>query len=264
MISNRRLVILAGAVVAAASWLVFHNTPARRLAHGACRGCNVLLVTIDTLRVDRVGAFGGSQGLTPTLDRLAREGLRLTRAYASAPLTLPSHASILTGMSPPRHGVRANGLFRLGPELPTLATVLKAAGYRTGAFVGAFVLDARFGLNRGFDVYDDKYGEKAVDDPAEGAERRAEDVVRPAAAWILNQQSAINQQSATSSQQWFAWVHLYDPHEPYRAPAPYGSQHEPYDAEVAYADAMVGRLVATLPAGVLDRTVITIAADHGE
>ena len=130
------------------------------MASGACRGCNVLLITIDTLRVDRVGAFGGRPGLTPHLDRLASAGLRFTRAYSSAPLTLPSHASILTAVSPPVHGLRANGLFRLGPKLPTLATVLKAAGYRTGAFVGAFVLDARFGLNRGFDVYDDRYGEK--------------------------------------------------------------------------------------------------------
>ena len=152
---------------------------------GACRGCNVLLITIDTLRLDRVGAFGGRAGLTPTLDRLAAEGLRLTRAYSAAPLTLPSHASILTAVSPPVHGLRANGLFRLGPELPTLATVLKGAGYRTGAFVGAFVLDARFGLNRGFDVYDDRYGEKTADDPAEGAERRAEEVIKPAAAWII-------------------------------------------------------------------------------
>src|SRR5216684_7800546 len=264
MISNRRLVIVAGAVVvtAATSWLVFHATSTRRLAHGACGGCNVLLVTIDTLRVDRVGAFGGSPGLTPTLDRLAREGLRLTRAYASAPLTLPSHASILTGMSPPRHGVRANGLFRLGPELPTLATVLKAAGYRTGAFVGAFVLDARFGLNRGFDEYDDRYGEKHAGDPADGAERRGEEVIKPALAWI-NQQS--NQQSAIGNLQWFAWVHLYDPHEPYRAPQPYASQHDPYDAEVAYADAMVGKLLADLrSAGQLDHTLVIVAADHGE
>src|SRR3954469_8445494 len=120
----------------------------------------------------------------PPLDRLASGGARLTRVYASAPLTLPSHASILTAVSPPVHGLRANGLFRLGPNLPTLATILKGAGYRTGAFVGAFVLDARFGLNRGFDVYDDRYGEKPTNDPAEGAERRAEDVIRPAAAWI--------------------------------------------------------------------------------
>jgi arylsulfatase A-like enzyme len=141
--------------------------------------------------------------------------------------------------------------------------VLKSAGYRTGAFVGAFVLDARFGLNRGFDVYDDRYGEKQTGDPAEGAERRAEDVVRPAAAWIL--QPSSGQLSALSPQPFFAWVHLYDPHEPYRAPEPYASQHEPYDAEVAYTDAMVGKLLAELRAARrLDRTLVIVAADHGE
>ena len=241
-------------IVVTAGWLWWQRAAAPAMASGACRGCNVLLITIDTLRLDRVGAFGGRPGLTPNLDRLATEGLRLTRAYSAAPLTLPSHASILTAVSPPVHGLRANGLFRLGPALPTLATVLKAAGYRTGAFVGAFVLDARFGLNRGFDVYDDRYGEKAPGDPAEGAERRAEDVVRPAAAWITQ-----------GPQPFFAWVHLYDPHEPYRAPEPYASQHEPYDAEVAYTDAMVGRLLDDLrAAGQLDRTLIVVAADHGE
>jgi arylsulfatase A-like enzyme/tetratricopeptide (TPR) repeat protein len=242
-------------------WLAWRREPQAVLQTGACRGCNVLLITIDTLRLDRVGAFGGRPGLTPTLDALARNGVRFTRAYASAPLTLPSHASILTAVSPPVHGLRANGLFRLGPNLPTLATLLKSAGYRTGAFVGAFVLDARFGLNRGFDVYDDRYGETPLNESSEGAERRAEDVVRPAAAWITNQQSAIGNQQFP----WFAWVHLYDPHEPYRAPEPYASQHEPYDAEVAYADAMVGRLLDTLrAANQLDRTVVVVAADHGE
>jgi arylsulfatase A-like enzyme/tetratricopeptide (TPR) repeat protein len=253
-------------LLALAGWFVWRRAAAPAIASGACRGCNVLLITIDTLRLDRVGAFGGRPGLTPHLDQLAAQGLRLTRAYSAAPLTLPSHASILTAVSPPVHGLRANGLFRLGPKLPTLATVLKEAGYRTGAFVGAFVLDARFGLNRGFDVYDDRYGEKAPGDPAEGAERRAEDVVKPAAAWI-NQQSnhRENQQSPIGNQQWFAWVHLYDPHEPYRAPEPYASQHEPYDAEVAYADAMVGRLLDALrAAGQLEHTLIVVAADHGE
>src|SRR5439155_14811860 len=248
-----------------------------------CAGCNVLLITIDTLRSDRVGAFGGPPGLTPNLDRLAEHGLRLTRAYAAAPLTLPSHASILTGLSPPAHGVRTNGLFRLGPTVPTLATILKAAGYRTGAFVGAFVLDARFGLNRGFDVYDDRYGENPAGDPAEGAERRGEEVITPAIAWILRGEAApgtlapgtpapgtsapgtSTQHLAPSTQHpFFAWVHLYDPHEPYRAPEPYASQHAPYDAEVAYADAMVGRLVASLPATDRDRTLVIVAADHGE
>jgi choline-sulfatase len=248
-------------IIATGGWLWWRRA-APALIAGACRGCNVLLITIDTLRVDRVGAFGGRGSLTPNLDALASGGFRLTRAYSAVPLTLPSHASILTAVSPPVHGLRANGLFRLGPSLPTLATVLKSAGYRTGAFVGSFVLDARFGLNRGFDAYDDRYGEKAAGDPAEGAERRAEEVVRPAAAWI-NQ--SINQQSAIGNQQWFAWVHLYDPHEPYRAPEPYASQHDPYDAEVAYADAMVGRLLADLrAAGQLDRTLIMVAADHGE
>ncbi|HET6957549.1 MAG TPA: sulfatase-like hydrolase/transferase [Vicinamibacterales bacterium] len=280
----------------AGGWLWWRRAATPAMVSGACRGCNVLLITIDTLRVDRVGAFGGRPGLTPRLDQLASAGLRLTRTYSAAPLTLPSHASILTAVSPPVHGLRANGLFRLGPNLPTLATVLKAQGYRTGAFVGAFVLDARFGLNRGFDVYDDRYGEKPSDDPAEGAERRAEDVIKPAANWIiqgsglraqgsqtaqaepsaLSPQPSSGQPSALSPQPssgakpsapspWFAWVHLYDPHEPYRAPEPYASQHEPYDAEVAYTDAMVGRLLDELQAaGRLERTLVIVAADHGE
>jgi arylsulfatase A-like enzyme/Flp pilus assembly protein TadD len=251
------LVMLSGCV-----WL----RPSTRIETGSCGGCNVLLMTIDTLRTDRVGAFGSRRGLTPNLDRLAAEGLRFTRAYTSAPLTLPAHASILTGSHPPVHGLRANGLFRLGPTVPTLATVLKSAGYRTGAFVGSFVLDARFGLNRGFDVYDDRYGERHADDGTEGAERRAEEVMKPALDWILGQsgnQSAIrNPQSATP---WLAWVHFYDPHDPYRAPEPYASKFEPYDAEVAYTDATLGRLLDSLrAAGQLERTLVVVAADHGE
>ena len=251
-----------------AVWWWWPNTERVHVASGACRGCNVLLITIDTLRLDRVGAFGSTRGLTPTLDRLAREGLAMTHAYASAPLTLPSHTSILTAVSPPVHGVRANGLFRLGPNLPTLATVLKAAGYRTGAFVGAFVLDARFGLTRGFDVYDDHYGEKHEGDLTEGAERRADQVIEPAFRWIVGFDSALG---ATPSSlpapisKWFAWVHLYDPHEPYEAPEPWRSQHEPYDAEVAYTDAMIGRLLEQLQSSrELERTLVVIAADHGE
>ncbi|HTK28216.1 MAG TPA: sulfatase, partial [Vicinamibacterales bacterium] len=229
------------------------RTPAP-IRSGSCTGCNLLLITIDTLRRDRVGAFGGTGGLTPHLDALAASGLRFTDAYASAPLTLPSHASIFTAVSPPVHGIRTNGLLRLGPSLPTLATILHDRGYRTGAFVGAFVLDARFGLNRGFDVYDDRYGEHHEGDETEGAERRAEDVVKPAAAWI-----------SAGSSPYFAWVHLYDPHEPYRAPEPFASQHAPYDAEVAYTDAMVGRLFDSLQAaGRLDRTLVVVSADHGE
>ena len=264
---KRVSIVVAALAIAGCGWL----RPPTRIESGACRGCNVLLVTIDTLRTDRVGAFGSQRGLTPNLDRLAADGFRFTRAYTSAPLTLPAHASILTASHPPVHGLRANGLFRLGPNVPTLATVLKSAGYRTGAFVGSFVLDARFGLNRGFDVYDDRYGERHVDDDGtEGAERRAEDVMKPALAWILGQseiqseiQSAIrNPQSAIP---WLAWVHFYDPHDPYRAPAPYASRFEPYDAEVAYTDAILGRLIDSLrTAGQLEHTLVAVAADHGE
>lgn len=221
----------------------------------------MLLVTIDTLRRDRVGAFGGPSDLTPNLDRLARDSIRFTQAYASAPLTLPSHTSILTAVSPPVHGVRTNGLFRLGPSLPTLATVLHDAGYRTGAFVGAFVLDARFGLNRGFDVYDDRYGESHAAD-TEGAERRAEEVIKPALAWIDTQHPTPGTRHGPP---FFAWVHLYDPHEPYRAPEPYASRHQPYDAEVAYTDATIGRFLDDLGArGLLDHTLVVVSADHGE
>src|SRR5262245_42997281 len=225
------------AVVIASAWWMRYRSVSLVVRPSACAGCNVLLITIDTLRSDRVGAFGSTLGLTPTLDRLAAGGLRFTRTYSAAPLTLPSHASILTAVSPPVHGVRANGLFRLGPAIPTLATVLKEAGYRTGAFVGAFVLDARFGLNRGFDVYDDRYGEAHSGEPADSAERRAEDVVKPASEWILGASvpgatvpgatvPGATVPGATVPGAWpprafFAWVHLYDPHEPYRAPEPY-------------------------------------------
>jgi choline-sulfatase len=291
--------------VAAAGWWLSHRQ--QPIASGSCSNCNILLITIDTLRTDRVGAFGGSPQLTPNLDRLAADSVRFTRAYASAPLTLPSHTSILTSLSPPAHGIRANGLFRLADSVPTLATVLRERGYRTGAFVGAFVLDARFGLSRGFDVYDDNYGEKHEGDETEGAERRAEDVIKPATSWILGEKDAAikdspsargpREQSESSSgaarasgggapravkedgaagasspssppgvsRPWFAWVHLYDPHAPYRAPEPYASQHEPYDAEVAYTDAMVGKLLDDLRhANQLDRTIVVVTADHGE
>jgi choline-sulfatase len=259
---RRAFLAVLALCIAAVAWFVWRRAAPAPIRPGVCAGCNVLLITIDTLRADRVGAFGGPPGLTPNLDRLAAEGLRLTRTYSSAPLTLPSHTSILTAVSPPVHGVRANGLFRLGNGLPTLATILKSRGYRTGAFVGAFVLDARFGLNRGFDVYDDRYGEKHAGDDTEGAERRADEVIKPATAWILPP-SAIGHQPLPAP--FFAWIHLYDPHEPYRAPEPYASQHAPYDAEVAYTDAAIGHLLTSLTAArALDNTLVIVAADHGE
>jgi len=218
-------------------------------------GSNLLLVTVDTLRRDRVGAYGSTAGLTPTLDALARSGVRFTRAFSHVPMTLPAHASILTGRTPVGHGVRANGTYRLNDGIPTLATVLKASGYRSGAFVGAFVLDARYGLSRGFDEYDERYGQSGRSTFA-FAERRAADTVQAAGDWIV---------SSGAAGPWFAWIHLFDPHAPYDAPVEYRAGRSPYDAEVAYTDAMIGRLLDRLRAArALDRTLIIVTADHGE
>ena len=224
---------------------------------GALRGMNVLLVTVDTLRQDRVGAYGNASGLTPTLDRLAAAGIRYSHAFSPAPLTLPAHASILTGLLPRHHGIHNNSKVHLDDHVPTLAAVLKRTGYRTGAFVGAFVLDRRFGLNQGFDEYDDRLprGDRAS---FHFSERRAVEVVTSAGNWILSPPAA-------AGTPWFAWVHLFDPHAPYDAPVEYRAGRSPYDAEVAYADAMLGRLLARLAAAhALDRTLIVVTADHGE
>jgi arylsulfatase A-like enzyme len=150
------------------------------IASGALRGANVLLVTVDTLRADHVGAYGSTRGATPTIDRLAAEGWRVETAYAHVPLTLPSHTALLTGAYPFVNGVRDNGSFRFDGRQPTLASTLKAAGYRTGAFVAAFVLDARFGLNAGFDVYDDKYGSRPTGGGVSVLERPADQVLNAA------------------------------------------------------------------------------------
>ncbi len=227
---------------------------------GALKGRNVLLITIDTLRADRLGVYGNPAGLTPNLDRAAREGIRYAHAFSHVPITLPAHASILSGLLPFSHGIRNNTAFRLG-DTPTLATWLKGAGYRTGAFVGAFVLDRRFGLSHDFDTYDDYYGH--IGDAAEFriVERRAERVVEPALNWILGAASGDSGPRAP----WFAWIHLYDPHAPYEAPPEYRPGRSAYDAEVAYTDAMIGRLLDRLrDTGELDRTLLVMTSDHGE
>jgi arylsulfatase A-like enzyme/Flp pilus assembly protein TadD len=248
------------------------------IAAGALHGSNVLLITIDTLRADRVGAYGSNRGLTPTIDGFAKDGWRFERAYAHVPLTLPSHASLLTASYPTRQGVHDNGTFRLGPSSPTLAEALKRDGYRTAAFVGAFVLDARFGLGRGFDVYDDRMVGRGGD--VEFVQRSAEQVLAPAYDWIIGKGSGLRAEdlerpsstlspkpSALADRPWFAWVHLYDPHEPYAPPEPYRSRYaaEPYDGEIAYADAALGAFVGNLRrSNALDHTLVIIASDHGE
>jgi arylsulfatase A-like enzyme/Tfp pilus assembly protein PilF len=272
-------VALAVLAAAAACACNSRSHPAPPPAAGALRGSNVLLVTIDTLRADRVGAYGSPLGATPTLDRLAREGVRFDVAHAHVPLTLPSHATIMTGLYPGGNGVHDNGSFRFDGAKPTLAGRLKSAGYRTGAFVGAFVLDARFGLNAGFDRYDDRVqGDSANLDVVQ---RTAAAVLAPAYDWIANGTvEPSNPQPRTVEPKnperrtptpdpgpWFAWVHLYDPHEPYAPPEPFASRYaqDRYAGEIAYADASLGAFLDRLrAAGALDRTLIVVAADHGE
>ncbi len=224
---------------------------------GALRGSNLLVVTIDTLRPDRLGLYGSTAGLTPNLDRLGSEGIVFENVLAHVPVTLPSHTSLFTAKIPPRHGVHDNGTFRVGAGEETLALRLKSRGYETAAFVGAFVLDARFGLDRGFDLYDDYYGEKRSFASFTELERPAEAVLAPAERWLTER----------GAKPWFAWVHLFDPHAPYEAPEPYRSRHsaDPYGAEVAYADAALGAFLDKLGAhGLLEKTLLVVVADHGE
>jgi arylsulfatase A-like enzyme/Flp pilus assembly protein TadD len=213
-----------------------------------------VLVTIDTLRADHVGCYGADWASTPTLDALASRGLRFSTAISPAPLTLPSHATLLTALDPPEHGVRANGAFRLEEGVPTLAERFGDAGFSTAAFVSAFVLDRRFGLARGFAHYDDTLGVQSEDIGV--ASRPAGESVDRALAWL-----------ASAPERFFLWLHLYDPHAPYEPPEPYRTRQlgRPYDGEIAYADAELGRLLAALDARFPDgRTLLAVTADHGE
>jgi choline-sulfatase len=221
---------------------------------------NVLLVTIDTFRADRLGT-----GVAPALDRLAASGLRFTTARAAVPLTLPSHTTILTGLLPPVHGVRENGVDALSDAHPTIARLLKTAGYETAAFVGAFVLDRRFGLAQGFDTYDDQIPRDPNATERLEAERPASAVVDRALTWFERRGSARGP-SPEPQAPFFVWLHLYDPHAPYNPPDEFRARtRTPYDGEIAFADAQIARVFEWLRAhGQIDRTVIVVAGDHGE
>ena len=221
---------------------------------------NVLLISVDTLRADRLGSYGHAGAQTPVLDRLAAGGARFAQVTTVAPLTLPAHASLLTGTFPTHHGVRDNGQFYLGEQHVTLAETLKAAGYRTGGFIGAFVLDRRWGIAQGFDTYVDDFDlskyQLAVG--IDAAQRPANEVVDRAIAWLQQD----------SRQPFFAWVHLYDPHAPYSAPDAFASRftrdmHGAYDGEVAFTDAQIGRLLESL-GDARDHTLVVVVGDHGE
>ena len=219
---------------------------------------NLLLITIDTLRADHVGAYGYPRAQTPALDGLARDGALFERAYAAAPITLPSHATMMTGRYPPGHGARDNGL-HVSPDVPTLATELHAKGFATAAFVAAFPLDHQFGLNRGFDVYGDRLPRGA--DGRLANERPASAVVSDAISWLTTTNA--ERRTTNDGRGFFLWVHVFEPHAPYGDPSDGRSAVERYDGEIAIADREIGRLIAALgPAAA--STLVVAAADHGE
>ncbi len=221
------------------------------------RKLNVLLVTLDTTRADRIGVYGFDEIDTPVIDALAARGVTFMRAYASTPLTLPSHTSLFTGTHPPYHGVRDNGVHVAPEGLQTLAESFQEAGYRTGAFVGAFVLDSRWGLAQGFDRYFDDFEmpkQRAIF--LSRVQRPGSEVVDTALAWA----------GEDDTTPFFMWVHLYDPHTPYEPPEPFRSRYaNPYVGEIAWTDSLVGRLTSWLDdSGLSDDTYVVVAADHGE
>ena len=268
MPSRKSLAAVAvGAIAAALAGWAWWPRPVRtdgearlRIARRspAPRDLNVVVLTLDTLRADRLGCYGASVVSTPNLDGLAREGVLFEEVAATVPLTFPSHSSMFTGLLPPRHGVRDNGGFFLDATRTTLAERLKGAGYATGAFVGAWVLESKWGLAQGFDHYADHFDLSRYKTVSLGTvQKPGDEVMDGALKWL----------ETVRDRRFFAWVHLYDPHTPYDPPEPYRSRYrgQPYLGEVAYTDAVVGRLLAWLrDGGLLDRTLVVVTADHGE
>jgi choline-sulfatase len=219
---------------------------------------NLLVITLDTTRADRLGAYGWPDSATPALDAIARDGVRFEHAAAPAPLTLPAHSSIFTGKHPPRHGVRDNGGFFLDEREMTLAERLNARGMKTGGFVGAYVLDRRWGIAQGFDTYVDNFDLSKFKSPSLGeVERPANEVADKALAWL----------ETVKRSRFFGWVHFYDPHSPYAPPEPYRTRFadRPYLGEISFVDSQVGRIRSFLEREqLLEKTVIVVVGDHGE
>jgi len=221
-------------------------------------GANVVLITLDTTRADYLGSYGKTDVATPNLDRLAAEGVRFDQSVTSIPLTLPAHTSIMTGSIPPEHGVRDNGGFYVPDDAVTLAEVLSGNGYRTGAVIGAYVLNRVWGLHQGFETYDDEFGPADPRDRKDLHEQRdGADVAASAERWL----------DAHGGERFFLWLHFYDPHYPYEPPAEYAARHpdDPYAGEIEYTDAVVGRVLDALRArGLYESTLIVVTGDHGE
>ena len=217
---------------------------------------SILMVTVDTTRADRLQPYGADNIATPTMLRMAQEGIVFEKAYSVAPITLVAHTSIMTGLYPFEHGVRNNGIQYVPADVETMAEQLKAEGYRTGAFVSAAVLEKRYGLDQGFEVYDDDLSSGRDRRPRMVADRPAEAVVASAVEWM---------ESLDEDEDYFAWIHLYDPHASYSPPAPYRDRYRErlYDGEIAYMDAQIGKLFEH-PRVADKEPIITVIGDHGE
>jgi arylsulfatase A-like enzyme/tetratricopeptide (TPR) repeat protein len=224
---------------------------------GALRGYNVLIITTDTTRADHIGCYGNRAIETPVIDSLAHDGVLCAQAITTSPATMPAHSSLMTGLYPQHHGVRANGTFRLDDKIITLAERLQAKGYRTGAAISSFVLDSRFGLDQGFHVYNDDLKKGMQFSPHMFRERPAEVTNEPVFKWLRD----------NGQEPFFLWVHYFDPHAVYMPPEPFRTQYQTnlYDGEIAYADSQIGALLDQLKRlGVRDKTLIVYTADHGE
>lgn len=219
-------------------------------------GFNLLLLTIDTLRADRVGAYGDAQAKTPRLDELARRGVRFENSYSPVPLTLPAHGTLFIGRYPFAHGARTNGNYLIRDEEVTLAERLREAGFHTRAQVATFILSGKFGLAQGFDVYDDALGSA---DLIRGfsSEITADVVTDRFVDWL----------GSGDNSRFFSWLHFYDPHQPWSPPPTFDQRFadDPYRGEVAFVDQQVGRILDALEErGVAEKTLVVITSDHGE
>ena len=219
-------------------------------------GQNLLFITVDTLRADRLGSYGYRDGATPNLDRLAREGLQFEHAYSPVPLTLPSHIAMFTGRYPYATGVRINGMHFLAEDELTLAELFKSEGYATSAFVSAYVLIEKFGLAQGFDEFEDSL--RTMDTIFRFySETPADEIYDRFARWL----------DRDRAEPFFSWIHLYDPHQPFEPPPPFAERfaHDLYDGEIAFVDQQVGRILEKLETkGLTENTVIVVTSDHGE
>lgn len=245
----------AGVVAVAAACVMLSTGCSRPPARETAAARSVLLITIDTLRADRIGVYGADGVRTPRIDALARQGAWARNAAVHAPLTRPSHASIFTGLYPAQHGIRDNVSPPLQPDVPLLAEVFARRGFSTAAFVSSVVLTRQSGLARGFGHYSDTF--EVGDDDARflnTIQKRGDIVVAEAVEWLKDKP------------RFFAWVHLYDPHDPYEPPGRYAVTYadRPYDGEVAWSDELVGRLVDSLGAQRLADTIVVVTSDHGE